>query len=140
MRRFPIIASALLALPICVLNANASEFSGVATLTSEYIYLPLLVDGAMDKLMNTESRESERIDRYKEYRIDDTMVNNILIHTLDSGVISGGKIPRVLQEWREPQHREFQDRTMWSLLNAYTEVLKPRPDGSRHRRPPFHPR
>ena len=38
MRRYPLIALALLALPICAPNANASELSGIATLTSEYIY------------------------------------------------------------------------------------------------------
>jgi len=91
--------------------------------------LPLLVDQAMDKLVSTENQESGRIDKYKGYDVDETAVNSILIRTLDNGVISGGKIPRVLQEWREPQHKEFEDRTMWSLLNAYTEVLKPRVDG-----------
>ncbi len=38
MRRYPLLASALLALQLCVSTAQASELSGVATITSEYIY------------------------------------------------------------------------------------------------------
>ena len=38
MRRYPLMASALLALQPCVSTAQASELSGVATITSEYIY------------------------------------------------------------------------------------------------------
>lgn len=38
MRHYPLIALALLSSPICAPNASASEISGIATLTSEYIY------------------------------------------------------------------------------------------------------
>jgi hypothetical protein len=33
-------------------------------------------------------------------------------------------IPAVLHEWREPRHREFQERDVWSLFNSFTEALK----------------
>ena len=31
----------------------------------------------------------------------------------------------MLKEWREPSHEAFEPRTVWSLFNAFTEVLKP---------------
>ena len=33
-------------------------------------------------------------------------------------------LPKVLKEWREPQHECFEARTGWSLFNAFTETLK----------------
>jgi len=30
----------------------------------------------------------------------------------------------VLHEWRKPRHEAFESRNIWSLLNAFTEVLK----------------
>jgi hypothetical protein len=35
-------------------------------------------------------------------------------------------LPDVIRQWRNPSHPEFQERTAWSLLNAFTEVLKDR--------------
>jgi hypothetical protein len=33
-------------------------------------------------------------------------------------------MPKVLADWRKPQHEEFEPRTAWSLFNCFTEVLK----------------
>lgn len=33
-------------------------------------------------------------------------------------------IAKVLQEWRQPQHAEFEPRNAWSLMQAYTEAFK----------------
>ena len=34
------------------------------------------------------------------------------------------EILSVLDEFRNPRHEEFKDRTRWSLLNAFTETAK----------------
>ena len=33
---------------------------------------------------------------------------------------------KVLKEWNEPRHAQFELRTAWSMLNASTEALKKR--------------
>jgi hypothetical protein len=33
-------------------------------------------------------------------------------------------IPSILREWREPKHREFQERDVWSLFNSFTSAMK----------------
>ena len=43
------------------------------------------------------------------------------------GVISPRQIPVVRNEWMEPSHDEFRERTMWSFYNAVTEALKTTP-------------
>jgi hypothetical protein len=30
----------------------------------------------------------------------------------------------ILKEWRVPRDEEFKDRTLWTLFNSFTEVLK----------------
>jgi hypothetical protein len=40
------------------------------------------------------------------------------------GVCANSYIPDVLREWREPKHKEFEERTVWSLFNSFTEALK----------------
>ncbi len=34
------------------------------------------------------------------------------------------QIPSILREWRNPRHEEFHARTLWTLFNSFTEVLK----------------
>ncbi len=48
----------------------------------------------------------------------------MLVRSADEGCIAWSAIGKVLTEWREPQHEEFEPRTAWSLHNAYTEVAK----------------
>jgi hypothetical protein len=33
-------------------------------------------------------------------------------------------IPAILQEWREPRHKAFEERDVWLLFNPFTEGLK----------------
>ena len=44
---------------------------------------------------------------------------------LAKGIIAQRMLPEVWREWREPGHEAFQPRTAWSLLNAFTSVLRP---------------
>ena len=42
---------------------------------------------------------------------------------MDEEVIGARQLPLVLKEWRQPQFEEYQPRTAWTLLNAFTGVL-----------------
>ena len=68
--------------------------------------------------------QETRINAYKDYSLTDRRVNDLVIRSLDAGVITSTQIPKVLKEYREPQHKEFEDRTAWSYFNSVTEVLK----------------
>ena len=65
-----------------------------------------------------------RIARYKEVEINDARAHDIVIRSLDAGVVTTTQVPEVLREWREPSHDAFLPRTAWSLFNAHTEALK----------------
>ena len=73
-----------------------------------------------DKLIQLD----HRIERYKEVEISDARAHDIVIRSLDSGVVTTTQVPEVLQEWRSPRHEAFEPRTAWSLFNAFTEAHK----------------
>ena len=73
-----------------------------------------------DKLIQLD----HRIARYKEVEIDDARAHDVVIRSLDAGVVTTTQVPDVLREWREPSHEAFLPRTTWSLFNAFTEVHK----------------
>ena len=39
-------------------------------------------------------------------------------------IITSDKIKPVLDQWDEPEYEDFSDRTLWSLNNAFTHVMK----------------
>ncbi len=86
--------------------------------------LPSLVQGAVGRLMNSWHQQAERIEAYKGYHLTDQEVHDLIVRSVDVGVVPNRHVPDVLFEWRHPRHDEFSDRTVWSLFNGFTEVLK----------------
>lgn len=90
--------------------------------------LPNLVDRAIERLLSLGKYQAQRIAAYKEYELDvlddGREVHDLVIRSLDAGVIGPRRIQAVLQNYRQPQHEDFQPRDLWSLFNAYTEALK----------------
>lgn len=89
--------------------------------------LPGLVDKAVGQLASARVSQDQRIAWYKEHELDEPLCHDLLIKALDDGIIAGSKIPKVLAQWREPDHEEFTEDGMsyWRLHNAFTEILKP---------------
>ena len=116
-----------------VMVCSNLDFSGEVTFGrkhTRYIMRDLrgLVERAFSKVQSMRVLQDRRIDVYKEYTPSDTEVHDFLIRSMDQKVIANSYIPKVLKEYRTPQHEEFFSdehvRTGWTLLNAYTEVFK----------------
>ena len=86
--------------------------------------LPQLVASGVGKLMDLWGHQAERIEAYKNTKVRDRVVHDLVIRACDLGAITNRMIPAVLKEWRELSYPEFQERTIWSVFNAATEVLK----------------
>ena len=73
-----------------------------------------------------EHRESQalRIERMRNAEIDSDHANSLILQAYEQKVISHRLLPLVIEEYRHPQHQDFAARNRWSLLNAFTEVLK----------------
>ncbi|MBX9677533.1 MAG: DUF932 domain-containing protein [Gemmataceae bacterium] len=87
--------------------------------------LPQLIERAIGKLGDLRRTQDERFASYRQHELTDANAHDLIVRSLDGGVVPVTRLPLVLQEWREPRHPEFRkDRTAWRLFNAFTEALK----------------
>jgi hypothetical protein len=86
--------------------------------------LPGLVQAAVGKLMDRWHHQDTRLATYKLTTLDDCAAHDLVIRSTDVGVCPNKLIPRVLHEWREPRHKAFEPRNVWSLFNSFTQALK----------------
>jgi hypothetical protein len=86
--------------------------------------LPGIAMRALGKLFTMKEKQIERHEAYTNRLIDDRTAHDVVVRAVDARVIPNAKIAPVLKEWREPSFEEFQDRTLWSLFNAFTFALK----------------
>jgi hypothetical protein len=79
---------------------------------------------ALGTLAAATKSQDERIQGYKRTPLTDAIVHDLLIRSVDAKVMANADIAKVLKQWREPEHQEFEDRNAWSLMNAFTQVGK----------------
>lgn len=70
--------------------------------------------------------EAARIETLQQRTLPDHEADSLILRAGEKGIVGWRQIPKVIAEWREPSHEEFRTRTAYSLLNCFTEVLKPR--------------
>jgi hypothetical protein len=64
-----------------------------------------------------------RIDAYRDEPVQDWRAHDLVIRSVDCRAITTSQVPDVVQKWREPSHREFRPRNVWSLSNAIAPDL-----------------
>jgi hypothetical protein len=106
------------------------SFSGEVRLARKHTVnverdLPSLIERAVGRLGDLRRTQEARFTAYKGHELTDGAAHDLVIRSLDAGVIPVTRIPTLLTEWREPRHPEFREgRTAWRLFNAFTESLK----------------
>lgn len=68
-------------------------------------------------------QESRRIEVMQMTEIGDDHADALILRAYERKIITAPSLPQVIKTWREPTHEEFAPRTLWSLMNACTEVL-----------------
>lgn len=86
--------------------------------------LPAMVQGAVENLQGLWERQKKQVEAYRSRHLAQRSAHDLVVKALDAQVFSGSRIPKVLNEWREPRHADFRPRTVWSFFNAVTENLK----------------
>lgn len=81
---------------------------------------------AVKRLGQFKEVEANRIGQYRHLDIRDKEADSIILQAYRKEVISNRVLPEVIKQWYEPAYKEFEPRTMWSLLNAFTTALGPR--------------
>jgi hypothetical protein len=84
------------------------------------------IAGAVTTLAAFRETEGERIRRLMYQDLGDDQADALILRAFERGIIGARELPKVLHEWRNPPHDEFQPRTAWSLFNAFTSALKDR--------------
>lgn len=85
---------------------------------------PGIIDEALSKLGGAQDFQANRINSYKKFDLDDCMAHHILVLAMKKWIFSPSKILKIVKEWSCPRHDAFEPRTLWSLFNCVTEVLK----------------
>jgi hypothetical protein len=86
--------------------------------------LPRLVSAGLSRLVVARQRMGERIGTYRVTTASDAQAHDFFVRCVDRQVLPVTQLPAALHEWRKPRHTEFEPRTVWSLFNAVTEVIK----------------
>jgi len=86
--------------------------------------LPSLVYEMLGQVTEQRSRMDQEIAAMKSTQLQPSTAHHLMIEALRARVVTAARLPNVLREWERPRHEQFQPRTAWSLLNAFTEVAK----------------
>lgn len=84
------------------------------------------VESAVMGLHGFQIFAAKRITGLQEAVLEPERADSILLQAYRKGHLGARLLPKVCDEWEKPSHEAFQERTAWSLLNAYTEVMKDR--------------
>jgi len=90
-----------------------------------YIYddLPQVIDGMLERLIVLQKQVAEEVDGMKTTSLTDEKAHDFMVEAVRAKVIPVKSILKnLVDEWHTPSYKEFQPRTSWSLLNAYTSV------------------
>jgi hypothetical protein len=86
---------------------------------------------AVQSLHAFRQAEAQRIRKFQHRELTDENADALILRVYEKNFVSYRALPRVISEWRNPSFEDFQPRTLWSLLNAFTTIL-----GERHQSNP----
>jgi hypothetical protein len=112
-------------LPGSTLLAFSGEVHVARKPTAHVLRDPLdMVYRMLSDVCQQRGRIDEEIGAMKARIVTNREAHHVMVEAIRCRAISAAKLPKVLREWERPQHAEFEPRTAWSLLNAFTEVQK----------------
>lgn len=87
------------------------------------------LDESLKTIKEKFSLLTDGISQLREQKIDDDRAGRLIMEASLKNILSEKcYVAQVWSEWQEPKHDEFKPRTMWSLNNAFTEVMKQLPE------------
>jgi hypothetical protein len=91
-------------------------------------HIPLPHGEFLDMVHGTLDRYNWEIasQNFAQTELPDTVTHDLLVRLADIGAFPWAYAPKILKEYRNPRHEEFESRTMWAFNNATTEILKDR--------------
>ena len=81
-----------------------------------------MVEETMDAMTDNYLSFEERLLELHDMPLYDDYARIFIVKAAEYGAIPSCDILAVFNEYMEPRHEEFKERTQWSLLNAFTEI------------------
>ena len=81
-----------------------------------------MVEETMDALADSYLSFEERLLNLHDEPVTDDHARIFIVRAAEHGAIPSCDILAVFKEYLEPRHDEFRERSMWSLMNAFTEI------------------
>jgi len=97
--------------------------------------LPTMVSRGVQFALSSMSLQEKRYQDYISTPIKDSIAENIIIQLWRVGAIPAASIAKIVAENENPTHQEFISngkRTLWTLQNSCTEILRPSSPGLLH--------
>ncbi|MGW8178237.1 MAG: hypothetical protein ACWGQW_05630 [bacterium] len=90
-------------------------------------FLPGLVHDAVGKTIEYKGLLNRRLESYKTTELSDSQAEHGIVELIRRGIVAPSSAGKVVQEWDHPRHPEFaEDKNVWRLFNAVTEINKGR--------------
>lgn len=70
--------------------------------------------------------EAYRVETMRAYQLGDMEAESLMLRAFEMGIVSNRVLPLVIAGWRRPTHAEFEGRSLWSLMNAFTGAIQGR--------------
>ena len=81
-----------------------------------------MVEETMDAMADSYLAFEERLLNLHDEPVSDDNARIFIVKAAEYGAIPSCDILAVFNEFLEPRHEEFRERSMWSLMNAFTEI------------------
>lgn len=78
---------------------------------------------SVQQLESFSKHETERVKVLQAHVLDDVTADALILRSFEAGIATHRSLDKIIQEWRKPTYKEFETRTAWSFVNAYTTVL-----------------
>lgn len=123
-----------LAMGTAVLACDNLSFASDVVLSRKHTVriaedLPRLVHQAVGKLGEVRHSQGERFEAYRNKRLPDRTVHDLLVRLVDCGSLPVTCLPGTLSQYRDPEHEVYLHngkRCVWTLHNAVTHMLRGR--------------
>lgn len=80
-----------------------------------------LINNSVENLFGQAQSQHLRITTYKEEDArGDQYVDHVIMEAMRRGIVNPAGVAEVQKHWHTPEHPEFKDRNVWSLMNAFT--------------------
>lgn len=83
-----------------------------------------IIDNALVKYIEECESLENLINGWRDCEVDDKDASLLMFEAHRRGYVNFRYLEDVFRNWSEPIHDEFQERTAWSLYNAFTEMAK----------------